>query len=111
MSNKWMARLGFSTNSHKEYFDGPDSLDDPTHTIANPRIDGGTVLTATAGSGKSGIYLVLPHTSSSPTACIRDLGPELRGELALSAGLCRALLPHQRRHDRPLSNNKSVLAV
>ena len=61
LSNKWMARFGFSTNSHREYFDSPDALDDPTSTNVNPRINGGLVVTQTGGSGKSNIYLVLPQ--------------------------------------------------
>jgi hypothetical protein len=61
MSNHWMARFGFSTNSHREYMDGDDALDDPTPSPANPRIDGGLVVTQTAGSGKSNIFLVLPQ--------------------------------------------------
>jgi hypothetical protein len=61
LSNKWMARFGFSTNNHREYFGGADALDDPTPAPGSPRIDGGLVVTATGGSGKSGIYLVLPQ--------------------------------------------------
>jgi Carboxypeptidase regulatory-like domain/TonB-dependent Receptor Plug Domain len=61
MSNHWMARFGFSTNSHREYMSGADALDDPTPSPANPRIDGGLVVTQTGGSGKSNIYLVLPQ--------------------------------------------------
>jgi hypothetical protein len=60
MSNKWMARLGFSTNSWREYFDGPTAMQNPTPTLANPNIDGGYVVTAASGSGKSGIYMVQP---------------------------------------------------
>ena len=60
MSNRWMARLGFSTNSHKEYFDGPEAMTDPTPTQANPNIDGGTIIRSSTGSGKSSIFQVLP---------------------------------------------------
>jgi hypothetical protein len=60
MSNKWMARLGFSTNSWREYFDGVGSMQNPTPSLANPNIDGGYVVTAAGGSGKSGIYMVQP---------------------------------------------------
>jgi hypothetical protein len=67
MSNNWMMRLGFSTNDHREYFDGPDSKGDPTPTIVStssvvpgPQKDGGLVMVATGGSGKSAIYMVLP---------------------------------------------------
>jgi hypothetical protein len=59
MSNRWMARFGFSTNDHREYF-GDGSINDPTPTRDNPNIDGGNVITRTSGSGKSNIFLVLP---------------------------------------------------
>ena len=61
MSNRWMARFGFSTNSHTEYFDGASALEDPTPGPASPNIDGGHVVTQTGGSGKSNIYMVLPQ--------------------------------------------------
>jgi len=61
MSNHWMGRFGFSTNSHREYFSGADSLDDPTPSPNNPHIDGGLVVSQTSGSGKSNIFLVLPQ--------------------------------------------------
>src|SRR5690606_38049914 len=61
MSNRWMARFGFSWNDHREYFDGNNSRTDPTSTLANPNIDGGHVMAASGGSGKSQIYMVLPQ--------------------------------------------------
>jgi hypothetical protein len=61
MSNRWMARFGFSWNDHREYFDGNNSRTDPTSTLANPNIDGGHVMSASGGSGKSQIYMVLPQ--------------------------------------------------
>jgi hypothetical protein len=61
MSNRWMARLGFSTNSDKQYYDDPNtSINDPTSTLSNPNINGGDIITSSGGSGKSGIYLVAP---------------------------------------------------
>ena len=61
LSNKWMGRFGFSTNDHREYFDNPaTAISDPTPSADNPLVDGGLVVTASAGSGKSGIYQVLP---------------------------------------------------
>ena len=60
LSNRWMARFGFSTNDHREYFDGPNSRTDPTPTLGNPNVDGGEVMRATGGSGKAGIYMVMP---------------------------------------------------
>jgi len=61
MSNRWMARFGFSWNDHREYFDGNNSRTDPTSTLANPNIDGGHVMASSGGSGKSAIYMVLPQ--------------------------------------------------
>jgi len=60
LSNRWMARFGFSSNDHREYFDSPAATTDPTPTQGNPNKDGGVVIRASGGSGKSGIYMVLP---------------------------------------------------
>ena len=72
LSNRWMARLGFSTNNHTEYFDSPTAHGDPTPLIVSnaglgsanlgtgPNKDGGKVMRLSTGSGKSGIYQVLP---------------------------------------------------
>lgn len=60
MSNKWMARLAFSANSWREYFDSTAAMVNPTHQLGNPSIDGGYVVSAAGGSGKSGIYMVQP---------------------------------------------------
>ena len=46
MANRWMARFGFSTNDHREYFDDPSkSIGDPTPTSSAPLVHGGQVLT------------------------------------------------------------------
>jgi hypothetical protein len=60
MSNKWMARFGFSTNSWREYFADSKALSNPGATLGSPNIDGGYVVSAAGGSGKSGIYMVQP---------------------------------------------------
>jgi hypothetical protein len=61
LSNHWMARLGFSTNSWREHFSDPiTSIQNPTHVLGSPNIDGGYVVVASGGSGKSGIYMVQP---------------------------------------------------
>ena len=61
MSNRWMARLGFSTNDHREYFDNPAiAIEDPTPFPTSPKKDGGVVVRRTGGSGKSGIFMILP---------------------------------------------------
>jgi hypothetical protein len=62
MSNRWMGRVGFSTNSHEEYFDDPSTaVQDPTPSTTWPNIAGGSYVTQTNGSGKSEIYLLLPR--------------------------------------------------
>lgn len=60
LSGRWMARLGFSTNDHREYFGSPRAFIDPTPTPASPNRHGGQVMRETAGSGKTGIFMVLP---------------------------------------------------
>lgn len=61
LSNRWMARFGYSWNRAREYFDDPSkAIVDPTPITADPRVDGGLVTVPTAGSGKSQIYLTLP---------------------------------------------------
>ncbi|MEZ5288147.1 MAG: carboxypeptidase regulatory-like domain-containing protein [Vicinamibacterales bacterium] len=61
LSNRWMGRVAFSTNRHVEHFDGPGAVQDPGATTTWPNIDGGAYVTATTGSGKSEIYLILPR--------------------------------------------------
>ncbi len=62
LADRWMARVGFSMNSHREFFDDPAlAVQDPTPTTTWPNIDGGAFLTPTSGSGKSEIYLLLPR--------------------------------------------------
>jgi hypothetical protein len=61
LADKWMARFGFSTNDHKEYFDNrATSIQDPTATPTNPNVDGGIVINHLTGSGKSNYYQLLP---------------------------------------------------
>ena len=67
MSDRWMMRVGWATNDHREYFDNADALADATPTVPSaalplngPGKDGGLVVTQTAGSGKGNIYMALP---------------------------------------------------
>ncbi|HEX2442740.1 MAG TPA: TonB-dependent receptor, partial [Vicinamibacterales bacterium] len=66
MSNRWMARLGFSTNDHVEYFDDRSvAIEDPTPRVTTTAIwahqDGGQVVRVGTGSGKTNIYLIQPR--------------------------------------------------
>jgi hypothetical protein len=68
MSHNWMARAAWSTAEHREYMDSLASVLDPTAMAGpnaalsdlGPNKSGGLVSTQTAGSGKSGIFMVLP---------------------------------------------------
>jgi hypothetical protein len=69
LSKRWMARVGFSTNDWREYFDDPaKAILDPTRApapspawpFAGPQVNGGSVVRSSTGSGKSGIYMVAP---------------------------------------------------
>jgi hypothetical protein len=61
LSNRWMARLGFSSNKHQEFYDDPaKAIQDPTPSPTNPLVNGGLVVVQSGGSGKSGIYQLLP---------------------------------------------------
>jgi hypothetical protein len=71
MSNRWMARIGFSSQSDNEYFDSSAAILDPTRTpsasgqysntqASGPLVNGGPVVVRTSGSGKSNIYLLPP---------------------------------------------------
>ncbi len=65
MADRWMMRIGFSTNMHRKYLRGPGASEDPTPvfttTDAYPKRDGGEVMVPMTGSGKSSIYLALPR--------------------------------------------------
>ena len=88
LSDRWMARVGFSTNSHREYFDDPSvAFQDPTSTTIFPNIDGGQVLTPTSGSGKSEIYLLLPRYQFTATGLYQlPWGVNLAGNLVARQG-------------------------
>jgi hypothetical protein len=112
MSNRWMARIGFSTNSHKEYFDSPEAIADPTPTQTNPNIDGGTVIRSSAGSGKSSIFQVLPSYQFIATGAYQARwGINLGMNMVVRQGFA---MPYN--HDRvasgdPIAPNKAVLLV
>ena len=69
LSNRWTARVGFSTNSWREYFDDPaKAILDPTRApssssafpFAGAQVNGGAVLQATTSSGGTAVYTIAP---------------------------------------------------
>jgi hypothetical protein len=112
MSNRWMARLGFSTNDHREYFDGPEALTDPTPTIGNPNKDGGTVMRSSTGSGKSGIYQVLPKFQYIATGVYQaPKGINLGINMVTRQGFAMPYNRTQVATADPILRNKTVLLV
>jgi hypothetical protein len=62
LSQRWMARVGFSTNDHREYFDDPAAaIGDPTPGPGSANVSGGLVTVQSTGSGKSGVWQLLPQ--------------------------------------------------
>jgi hypothetical protein len=62
LADRWMARVGFATSRHREYYDDPSvAIQDPTSTTIFPNIDGLSVVTPSFGSGKSEVYLISPR--------------------------------------------------
>ena len=70
LSDRWMARFGFSTNDHREYFESLAAMTDPTPRVVytsgvftgvEPNKDGGVVPRVSTGSGKGGIVQILPR--------------------------------------------------
>jgi hypothetical protein len=122
LSNRWMARFGFSTNDHREYFDGPEATMDPTPQLlagpvplplgAYPNVDGGPVLRQTSGSGKAGIFMVAPRYQFAGTAMYQARwGINLAGNIVNRQGYS---MPYQRTQVEtgdPLGNLKTVILV
>ena len=112
LSNRWMARLGFSTNDHREYFGSDQSLQDPTSTLANPNIDGGQVLRATGGSGKGAIYMVLPKYQLIANGMYQAMwGLNVAGNMTMRQGYSTAFNQTNVATGDPQGNVKNLLLV
>jgi hypothetical protein len=112
LSNRWMGRFGFSTNSHNEYFEGPGAIEDPTPSPASPNIDGGAVVTGTSGSGKSNIDMVLPRYQFIAQGMYQlPLGVNVGANWLLRQGYAMPYFKDNVPTGDELSNNKSVLVV
>jgi hypothetical protein len=112
LSNRWMARFGFSTNSHKEYFDSLAATTDPTPTPGAPNIDGGTVVRLSTGSGKGGIYQVLPQYQFIATGLYQaPWGINLAGNLLTRQGFAMQYNRTNVATTDPLVRNKTVFLL
>jgi hypothetical protein len=124
LSNRWMARFGFSTNDHREYFDDETSFGDPTPLIVTtaglgstnlgtgPNRDGGLVMRLSTGSGKSGIYQVLPRYQFIATGLYQAAwGINLAANMVNRQGFSTPYFRSQVDTADPLSARKSVLLI
>jgi hypothetical protein len=117
MSNRWMARFGFSTNDHNEYFDDAAvSVEDPTPRVTTTTVwaqhDGGEVVRVTGGSGKSGIYMVLPKYQFIANGLWQGpWGINLGGNLVTRQGFGEPFFRSSVATGDPLGSLKSVLVV
>ena len=112
LSNRWMARLGFSTNDHREYFGSDQAYVDPTSSAANPNIDGGQVLRQTGGSGKAGIYMLLPKYQLIANGLYQaPWGINLAANMTLRQGYSMPYFQTQVPTGDPLGNLKTLLLV
>jgi hypothetical protein len=122
LANRWMARFGFSTNDHREYFDGDQGIMDPTPQLlggpaplplgAYPNVDGGPVLQQTSGSGKSGIFMVAPRYQLAATAMYSaNWGINIAGNIVSRQGYSMPYQQTQVSTGDPLGNLKTVILV
>src|SRR5437773_31456 len=60
LSNRWMARAGFSWNNARDHFSDPagiyDTNGNPTPTLSEPLKDGGQFAPQSGGSGAGNVY-------------------------------------------------------
>ena len=113
LSNRWMARVGFSTNDHREYFDDESkAIQDPTRSPTNPHVDGGLVVRQTSGSGKSGIYLVSPRYQFVANGLWQGpWGLNLGFNMLTRQGFAEPFYAGDEEAADPVTPNKSVLLV
>ena len=72
MSNHWMARAGFSTSRWREYFDGPESMGDPTPRVGTPNVNGGDVVTTTtSGAALTAVSMIQPRYQLTASTAVQ----------------------------------------
>lgn len=113
LSNRWMGRFGFSTNSHREYYDSLAAMTDPTPAPGDPKKDGGLVVRQSSGSGKSQIYTVLPRYQFIATGLYQfpwgfNAGINLVNRQGYAAQYFRSLVPTP---GDPLASRKTVFLL
>ena len=109
LSNRWMARLGFSSNRHTEYFDSPAAHTNPTRGASGGVESGQLVVRQSTGSGKAGIYQVLPSYQFVATGLYQaPYGINLAANMVTRQGFARQYYQSQVVTTDPLARNKTV---
>ena len=112
LSNRWMARVGFSANSHKEYFDSPGSFTDPTPGPTGRNESGQLVVRQSTGSGKSSIYQILPSYQFIVTGLYQaPWGINLAANMVGRQGFAAPYLRTNLNVDDPLVAQKNVSII
>ena len=113
LSNRWMARIGYSYNDHREYFmDRAAAIIDPTPSPTSPKRHGGLVITSTSGSGKSDIYFVAPKFQLIANGLYRaPFGMNVAANLLVRQGFGQPYHEEIQAHQRDATAFKDVLLV
>ena len=113
LSNRWMARIAYSYNDHREYFTNrATALVDPTPTPLSPNRDGGLVITDTSDSGKTDIYLVSPKFQFIANGLYQGpFGINIAASLLVRQGYGQLYYEEIEAHPRDTSALKDVLLV
>jgi hypothetical protein len=99
LSDRWTARLGFASSQWNEYFDDRSlAVLDPTptpsaseqyasFTASGPLVNGGPVVVAAAGSGRSSIYMLSPKYQGAVSGMYEGpFGVNIAGNLSFREG-------------------------
>ncbi|MDQ3170773.1 MAG: carboxypeptidase regulatory-like domain-containing protein [Acidobacteriota bacterium] len=109
LSNRWMARVGFSTNRHTEHYDSPAAYTDPTPGATGQNMDGQLVVRATGGSGKSNIYQVLPTYQVTASGLYQAMwGINLAANMVSRQGFSAQYFRSSFSTADPLQRNKTI---
>jgi hypothetical protein len=111
LADRWMARVGFSTSSHREYLDDPSvAVQDPTSTTIFPNLDGAPVVTPSSGSGKSEIYLISPRYQFHASGVYQlPWGVNLAGNLVAREGFGQPFFATTRNSDVTFPQKRVLL--
>ena len=111
LSNRWMARIAYSWNDHREYYaDRGAAIVDPTATPTSPKRDGGLVITSTSGSGKSDIFFLTPKLQFIANGLYQaPFGINISANLLIRQGYGQPFFEEIQAHPRDVSATKEVL--